>query len=450
MEAGRNRKSAGAHMTLREALNRTLLLMRDEVDDDATDATLLSALTTTRIALVADDLSLRSHAAQTAFVAAAMLMARSGHQVFLVAPDLPLAGSQPPLGRGKIIRRLMAISDDLLPGVRFIAGAPLEPIDLAIAFGGSPLTVRATRRIRLSAGRWSGHLAPAGEPMEWGEIRSPIGALVSAVLAAGEAFKMAMFKLRPFARNPKRFDDLFAETDKLSFEIAPRDTPLATKIGDLDCISGGAITNALLYVLSCIPGVRGEVRVVDSDIADISNLNRYMLLLRSHLGRAKAYDLADVCRVWFRIEPIAKRYEPETLTDLAPLAPSVIVGVDDIPSRWAVQSANPLWLGVGATTHWSAMASFHRAGLGCARCLHPHDDPGDAPIPTVAFVSFWAGLLTAVQLLRHLAGGEPPVNEQQTYLTALRPENPFLSPIPILPACPICRLNASKAGIVAA
>ncbi|MGY4626463.1 hypothetical protein ACVWY3_004219 [Bradyrhizobium sp. USDA 4486] len=50
------------------------------------------------------------------------------------------------------------------------------------------------------------------------------------------------------------------------------------------------------------------------------------------------------------------------------------------PSRWFVQRASTAWLGVGATTHWSAMASFHVPGTdGCAECLHPTTTPPTPP-----------------------------------------------------------------------
>ena len=80
---------------LSEALNRTLLLMRDEVVGTVDDATLISALTSTSIVLVGDARNLSSHAAQSAFITAALLMARSGHRVHLATPDVPLLGAQP-------------------------------------------------------------------------------------------------------------------------------------------------------------------------------------------------------------------------------------------------------------------------------------------------------------------------------------------------------------------
>ena len=58
-------------MTLADALDRTLLLMRDEVGTDLADQVLIEALTSTSIVLVADHANIASHAAQTAFVTAA-------------------------------------------------------------------------------------------------------------------------------------------------------------------------------------------------------------------------------------------------------------------------------------------------------------------------------------------------------------------------------------------
>jgi hypothetical protein len=45
--------------------------------------------------------------------------------------------------------------------------------------------------------------------------------------------------------------------------------------GDVDAISGGAITHALLFCLLRIPGLRIHVRVIEEQHAKLSNLNRY-------------------------------------------------------------------------------------------------------------------------------------------------------------------------------
>src|SRR5208337_1047880 len=120
--------------------------MRDEMSSKVADRDLLDALTGSEIALVADAATLQSHSCQTAFVTAALLTARSGHTVYLVAPDVPLVGKQPPLSKD-----------------------------------------------------WRGWISPAHEVNQWPSDGWPVGALAAADLVASEAFKIAMRKLRRFA-----------------------------------------------------------------------------------------------------------------------------------------------------------------------------------------------------------------------------------------------------------
>jgi hypothetical protein len=429
-------------MSLRQALDRTLILMRDEVQESVDDDTLLAALAGTEVAVIADDANIASHSAQTAFVTAALLMARSGHRVHLLCPDIPLAGAQPPLAPGRLITELMRTGADLLPGVQLCSDPPRTEIDLAMALGDSKIHVPARRRLRLNAQAWSGQIGPDGETVRWKAGAWPLGGMAAAALAAPEAFKAAMRKLRHVMRNPARLETVLADMPEVGFALAPPDTPISAALGSFDCVSGGAIIQAALYVLSRLPGVTGRSRVIEPDHADLSNLNRYMMLLQSY-ARARARKTEDLARACagtgLAIEPVNERYEPGRMPSIE-LGRSALVGVDEIPTRWLVQRANPEWLGIGATTHWSAMASFHKAGMGCAECLHPLDDPGTDPIPTVAFVSFWVGLLLAAYFLRHVGGNPAAAAEQQVYLTPFRAENAVHSVVPRRPGCRTCQI----------
>jgi hypothetical protein len=336
----------------------------------------------------------------------------------------------------------MRFGRDMLPGIEFTAGAASDEVDLAIALGDCPIEVRARRRIRLNAEPWAGLITREHHMRRWSTSWWPFGALAAGSLAAGEAFKIAMSKLLPFALNPTNAAAVFADTRELIFALAPPDAPYCRDLGELDCVSGGAIANAVLYALVRVPAVSARARIIEPDTSALSNLNRYMLLSRSRVGNLKAYDLSELLGDGLRLVPLAQRFEPGLLRVIPPLAPTVVVGVDDIPTRWTVQQANPNWLAVGATTHWSAMASFHCEGLGCAQCLHPEDEPGNAPIPTAACVSFWAGLLTASYIVRHAAGHPISPHEQQVFLTPFRPESPFRSTVPVRVNCPTCRRRA--------
>jgi hypothetical protein len=420
------------------ALARTLLLMRDDVDSTVTDEQLLEALTSTVVVLAADEQNLSTHSAQSAFVTAAMLMARSGHEVHVCAPDVRLVGAQPPLIGHRLVTALVAASDNLVPGICISPSPPVTAPDLEIRFGDSTSRVRAVRSIILGASPWAGVIADAASP--WPRTDWPFGGLGAAALAAGEVFKVSMMKLLPVALNPEAFKALFAPCQRARIDVAPADTPFCTDLEVLDVVSGGAIANSFLYSILRMRDARGSGSVMDFDIGDISNLNRNVLMLYSDVQTRKVAFLARHFADNLKLHPVTARFDAAAANLIAPTS-RVIVGVDHIPTRWVAQACNPFWLGIGATTHWSAMASYHAAGLPCARCLHAEDDLTDAPIPTVAFVSFWAGLLLAGYFAQSLAGRHE-AGAQQTYLTPLRPEMPWRTPIGRRLDCPLCGLRA--------
>src|SRR5258707_26011 len=82
-----------------------------------------------------------------------------------------------------------------------------------------------------------------------------------------------------------------------------------------------------------------------------------------------------------------------------------------------------------------------RLGESCSGCLHPIDDEaGTRPIPTVSYVSFWAGLAMAVRLVREAIGHPYPRGRQQLWLTPLRMEEPHAaiwSPVAARRDCPV-------------
>lgn len=186
--------------------------------------------------------------------------------------------------------------------------------------------------------------------------------------------------------------------------------------------------------------------MIENTTSDYSNLNRYVLLRRSAVSEAKAETLRTFESDGFALRTAHVRYDERSAVGLAPLSARVLVGADHIPTRWLVQQMKPSWLGVGATAHWNAMASFHEEGFACAYCLHPRDDDDNqALIPTVAFVSFWSGLLLTPYLIRSASGAALTAREQHVFLTPLRPESVWAGPVVRRPNCPICGRGARAA-----
>jgi hypothetical protein len=426
---------------LAEALKRTLLLMRTDLVEGVPDDELLAALTRTTIVLSAADDVLSTHSGQSAIVAAATLMLRTGHEVFLDFADVPLLGPQPPLRAGTgLFQALIDCGDDLLPGRAFQHGQPAGVADLSIAFGNARPTP-AKLALAVSATDWSA-VVSADARCGWTAKDWPLGGLACGAFAAGEAFKAAMRKLRHRAATPL-FDDWYEACADTTIELAPAQSEQTADIGAFDMISGGAIANGALFALLRLPAVTGACRVIDDDVSAISNLNRNALLRRSQLDLAKVEDLASYSN-GLAVEGIPVRFETG-VADFR-LAHTVLLGVDHIPSRWAVQRTSPAWLGVGATDRYTVQVSRHDPAEPCAGCAYPYgNDPG-GDIPTVAFVSFWAGLLLAAELLSRRSRSDGEATSQRLFC-ALRPESFGSSRLPIAfhPECPL-RCSARKAA----
>src|SRR5437660_1931897 len=332
--------------------------MRTVLRAEVPDQELLEALLGTEVALVADGSNVSSAEGQAALITAAGLIARSGAQCYLDAPNVALEGTAAPLSGARLLDALLDFGADLIPGRRMVVGVPPRGIDLAVVIGDSPWTGEARQLVSMSGDAWTGRVAIDGE--RWAHRGSPFGALASAGLAAGEAYKAAMRRVRGWASGPAIFDALFAPSSAAEVSLAPRGTPVPSRnLGRFDVISGGAIAQAALYALSRIPRVEGQARVIEAEASDLTNINRYAFLRRSRVGEPKAGHLASLDLGRLRIVGVPLRYVERTLADIGSLAPNVLVGVDHVPSRWAVQHARPHWLGIGATSDYSAVVSFH-------------------------------------------------------------------------------------------
>ena len=318
-------RKVGDLMNLRDALARTLLLMRDDVTDLVSDDALITALTETTVTIVADKKNLISHSAQSAYVTLALLLSRSGHQVFLAAPDTHLIGPQPPLGTGDLVEQLLVTGSGLLPGVAFKRGLPKRPVDLAIVLGSTAWKGEPARTLKLFARDWFAKITRASANSTWPDTSWPIGGMAAAALAAPEVFKISMRKLAHWAPNKDLFADLFAPVAGVSLNLALSNATKISDLGSIDFVSGGAITNCALYCLLRLPNLTGSARVIEDDIVALSNLNRCMLFLRSRLGEAKAMELARYATSTFSIEPLTMRYTADTAANIKPLADAVFV-----------------------------------------------------------------------------------------------------------------------------
>src|SRR5437867_12172050 len=75
-------------MTARDALDRTIRLVRDFVSDEVSDETIVAAFQSFHTAIHADRFNLSTRSGQTALVTLVSLIARMGVQIHLYIPDM--------------------------------------------------------------------------------------------------------------------------------------------------------------------------------------------------------------------------------------------------------------------------------------------------------------------------------------------------------------------------
>lgn len=403
-------------MSSADQLVRTTALFQTEFE--IADASLvLSALTKLKVALVAGDEVMKTKAGQVALLTSALLLARSGHQVFINVFDATLVGYQPPFDGATIYEAVANLRGQLITGSDISIGFPVQP-DVAFDIGGRssipPFTARKTISVGWSA--WSGEIAewpwkPLSTEDDW-----PLGAMAATVLVAAEAVKFAARSLAPVAGHPGYVRDLFAPSSNARIELAPELTPKVCTLGRFDVISAGAVSNGALYALLRLPNVTGEARTFDKDRSEPSNRNRNMLLVAA-LEHLKKVELLAHFGRGLLIKPMRRHFGKR---DLRTLAENVIVGVDDVPTRWLLAGARANWMGVGATTDFGSMASVHYPYSACAACQHPHNEAVPGPTPTIAFVSFLSGLMVATDFLVELSRATAKLTSHQRIIYPLR------------------------------
>ncbi len=394
------------------ALSRTTrLINRVFFDSKAEEEAIGRGLAATTVRLLADAESMSDACGQATLIGAFQLIARMGIGIELAVADIPIFNLVAPLRRRTLRAALLELGEHLVPEttVRTERGA----VAAAFVFGTTPCAEEGA--IHVYAGDFECRLS-WDRPDTFPSGTGPLGGLAAAGAAAAIALEHALPEIeratgiarsrrpRPSPGPPVHIDlrELFPALDRSA--VAKRQARVA--IGAFDAVSGGAIVNGLVATLLQLPNIDGDMRAIESEPADLSNVNRYLQLRGDEEERAKIDVLRDSSTPSLRITGIPQRFTEETREQLGPLRERVFVGVDDIPSRWRIQEEWPESLIVGATNDQEAVVTSHHRGDPCVGCAHPDPLPPTGEfIPTISFVSFWAGLLQVCALLAELAEG---------------------------------------------
>ena len=181
-------------------------------------------------------------------------------------------------------------------------------------------------------------------------------------------------------------------------------------------VGAGGIGSPLLYYLAAA-GV-GRIGIVDSDIVELSNLNRQILHFTTDIGEVKAASAAykiSQLNPEVKVMIHAVRLDDENSVDIAAGYDIVLGAVDNHETRRVLNraccSAGRPYID-GSVTGYTGMVGFFEPSKGpCRACLIPEEDDGDgaqAP-PVLGAVAGMVGSMMAAETIRYLAekGGLP-------------------------------------------
>jgi hypothetical protein len=402
-----------------EALARTALFIEMDIFGPGKDhCRIIDGLCATTARIITDRANIDSPAGQTALVTLHAQLAMMGIQIDLDVPDIGLRTAQPPLRGTNLPAALLDYSADLLPGG---SARPSATPDVTFALGDTPAPPGA---VRVNGAGWTASVGTILIGPRWRGI-APVGAMAAAAAAATEGLRAAVPRIAEHLECPVPADPRWQARAgrQVDLDLSRYQVEGPVALGEVDVISGGAITNAALYALLRMPDLTAALRVIEPDLLALANLNRYSLALRSMVGWPKIRALRSFHTPSVSITGSGQRFDDVTARRLAPIAPRLLVGVDHIPSRWAAQRAAAGWICVGASSHDFVLVSAHPPGGACAGCAHPRDEDIAGEIPTVSFISFWAGLVQALELAATTAS-RPFAPARTTYVWPLGLENP--------------------------
>ena len=224
--------------------------------------------------------------------------------------------------------------------------------------------------------------------------------------------------------------------------------------------AGGLGSPAAFYLAAA--GV-GELRIVDDDVVERSNLQRQILHTEADIGLRKV-DSAEVrlsaLNPRMAIDAVAERVSSANIDRLMDGVDVVVDGADNFPVRYLLNDAcvhHGVPLVYGAVHRFEGQVSVfdagrHRGEAPCYRCLFPEPPPPEAApncseAGVLGVLPGVVGMLQATEALKLLLHIGEPLRGRLLHVDALgmRFRETRLTPDP---ACPVCAPGTAFPGYI--
>jgi adenylyltransferase/sulfurtransferase len=171
--------------------------------------------------------------------------------------------------------------------------------------------------------------------------------------------------------------------------------------------AGGLGSPVAIYL--AVAGV-GQIRIVDRDVVELSNLNRQILHWDKDVTRGKAESAGDKLRQMnsdIKIETIAESITEDNILELVGDCQLIVDAMDNFPTRYLLNKAalsRNIPFFHGSVHGLDGMASTIIPGeTACLRCIFPEPPPA-AIFPVLGVTPGIIGIIQATEVIKYIVG----------------------------------------------
>jgi len=171
--------------------------------------------------------------------------------------------------------------------------------------------------------------------------------------------------------------------------------------------AGGLGSPVAIYL--AVAGV-GQIRIVDRDVVELSNLNRQILHWDKDVDRGKAESAGEKLRQMnsdIKIETIAENITEDNIQELIGDCQLIVDAMDNFPTRYLLNKAalsRNMPFFHGSVHGLDGMATTIIPGeTACLRCIFP-EPPPVATFPVIGVTPGIIGCIQATEVIKHIVG----------------------------------------------
>lgn len=314
-------------------------------------------------------------------------------------------------------RELEDLARAINPEIGLVTRSDAVTVVVVLGETCSPVSVQT---IYAGSRCWNAMISP-DRPQGSGGTPNPFGAGAAACFALANVFRIIFREHLPNPDPDPEFNLSlydYSRTGSTEGELVVGESPI--DLGETILAGVGAIGNAAVWALERVPGLHGQLHLVDPEVVGLSNLQRYVLTSQDHVSTptAKVNLAAAGLRAaqqsrqedGLMVEPHQQRWGAFLRDRNNWRLHRVLTAFDTVEDRVAAQAALPRRL-LNAWTQFGDLGVSRHVAFGrapCLACLYPSRPGGMSEAERVGDAM---GLPGAPMHIRELLYSGAPIGE---------------------------------------